>query len=196
MLIEYILVAYILSFLLFTAFLTIRVKRRTGIFPIIKNTSSTHGFVDRIVSLTYILMILNTIVFVSGRNVSALFELIDGFHHYWVQIVGLIIIGISFLLMFFAQFQMQDSWRIGIDKESDVNLVQSGLFKYLRHPIYLFALFIGVGMVCVIPSLASIFLLVLLYIILSIQSRLEEEFMLTKFEYQYEVFIKSRRRFF
>ncbi len=196
MLMEYILIAYILLFISFIVFLTVRVKIKTGVFPIIRNVAGTYGFTDKIVSLTYLLMILNTIVFVSGVRSSPLFELIHYLHYYEVQVIGMVVIGFALLLMFIAQLQMKDSWRIGIDKENDTELVNSGLFKYLRHPIYFFAIIIGVGTVLVIPSIASIFIFILLYIILSIQSRLEEEFMLTKFEDKYREFMKSHKRFF
>ncbi len=198
MFIKYILATYIILFLLSIIWLTVSVKKKTGVFPIIRNSHGAYGFVDRVVLITYILIISNMVVFISGNLPYQVFQLMPS---PWggvaeIQVIGLFVIGISLLFVFLSQLQMRDSWRIGIDRDSDIELVQNGFFKYLRHPIYLFAILIGFGIVLVIPSILSISLFILLYIILSVQARLEEEFMLKKFGDKYRYFYKTRKRFF
>ena len=196
MIIETIVAIYIILFILSIFSLVIRVKKTTGVFPIIQNKKGVYGFVDRLVSIAYILVIANAIAFIVNYAPTSLFDTLIVVESMLVQYIGVILIGGALLLMYIAQLQMRDSWRIGVDTENKIDLVDTGLFHYFRHPIYLFALLIGIGMILIIPTVLSIFIFILLYLALSIQARVEEEFMLQKFGDQYMSFMKTHRRFF
>ena len=193
---EYLLSLYIVLFLSSIVFLAFRVKRQTGVFPIVKHAGGVYGFVDRVVLLAYTLMIINTLSFVADYQPLAIMVPLALPATDIIRVFGSVLIGTALSFLFLAQLQMGKSWRIGIDNHHDIAPVQHGLFKYFRHPIYFFALIIGIGMILVIPTVSSIVIGLLLYLALSIQARLEEEFMLTKFPDFYREFIKTRHRFF
>ena len=190
--IGYILIFYIIAFVFSIVFLSFKVKKETGVFPIVRNTDNVHSFVDRIILFSYSLVIMNAVLYTLGfvQVYHPPFDLL------YLQIIGLILIGLSMVTMFISQLQMKESWRIGIDKKSEINLVDKGMFKYFRHPIYLCAVIIGLGTIFVIPALSTAFIFFILWTAVSIQARLEESFLLSKFGKKYEDHIKNRKRYF
>ena len=189
--VSYMLFGYIGLFLASIAFLCLRVKRETGVFPIIRNTDRVSSFVDRVVLFSYVLVIINAVLYSVGR-----IELFSFFDVLELKIAGLAVIGLAMLAMFTAQMQMKENWRIGIDAKSKIKLVDSGLFRHFRHPIYLCAVIIGLGTVMVIPALSTLFIAFILWASVSTQARLEESFLLSKFGKKYADYIKKRGRYF
>ena len=51
--------------------------------------------------------------------------------------IGIGLIHLAFLLIFIAQRNMVNEWRIGIDNENKVNLITKGMFGISRNPIFL-----------------------------------------------------------
>ncbi|MYE37997.1 MAG: isoprenylcysteine carboxylmethyltransferase family protein [Candidatus Spechtbacteria bacterium SB0662_bin_43] len=186
-----VLIAYVIVFLLSIIFLVVSVKKKTGVFPIARNTRGVYGFVDKVVLLSYVLVIGNVVLYV--MNEVSVYEFADILA---VKIAGVVVAGIGLVCMFIAQRQMGKNWRIGIDQEHTTDIVDTGLFRCARHPIYLFAVVITIGMILVIPSISSIAILVLLWVALSVQARLEEEFFLEKHGEPYQRFMETRKRWF
>ncbi|MBK9993639.1 MAG: DUF1295 domain-containing protein [Saprospiraceae bacterium] len=54
-----------------------------------------------------------------------------------LTIIGLALIHIALVWISIAQFQMSNSWRIGIDEENKTKLVTDGVFSISRNPIFL-----------------------------------------------------------
>ena len=187
-----VLLAYIALFLLSIAFLSYRVKKQTGVFPIINNKDrGVYGFVGKIVLCAYALIIANTLLYTGGYvTVYSVLDLLS------VKLMGLLLITVALVCMYRAQLQMGKSWRIGIDSKNKVDLVETGFFRYMRHPIYFFAVLIGLGMLFIIPNTVSVLIVFIVWIVLSVQARLEEEYMLSAFGETYRAFKNTRRRFF
>lgn len=186
-----ILVGYVILFLLSIIFLVVRVKAQTGVFPIVKNKGGVYGFTDRIVLLSYVLMIANVLAYVFFD--LEIFERLDVMN---MKITGIVLVSVALLGMFISQLQMGKNWRIGVDQKNKTDIVEGGFFKYIRHPIYLFANFIGLGILFVVPWMGSLFLFFILWIALSIQARVEEEFLLQKHGKKYQNFMNKRNRWF
>lgn len=94
-----------------------------------------------------------------------------------VRYVGLGLLGISFGWTTLAQWQMGASWRIGIDNDHPAPLVARGLFRVSRNPIFLGMMATLLGVFLVLPNAVSLVVLTCTFVVLSIQIRLEEEFL-------------------
>ena len=56
----------------------------------------------------------------------------------------------------YAQLDMGDSWRIGVDPSETTTLVRTGLFGWVRNPIFTAMLLFGLGIALVVPNLVAI----------------------------------------
>jgi protein-S-isoprenylcysteine O-methyltransferase Ste14 len=95
----------------------------------------------------------------------------------WLKIIGLALLLISFGIVFIAQIQMRNSWRIGIDHNSRTDLVSDGLFRYSRNPIYVGMLGTLLGLLLVTPNIFTLVLAVIVFILIQVQVRLEEQYL-------------------
>ena len=93
------------------------------------------------------------------------------------QWIGSGLLVFSLIWTIIAQYQMSNSWRIGIDYEEKTTLVDEGIFKLSRNPVFLGVLLIYLGIFLIAPNVLSFTLFALCYFILQIQSRLEEEYL-------------------
>lgn len=169
--------------------------KRTGINPYkLGNSDAVHDFVGKLFRLTLIVAAL--IVFV--------FSFLEGYYHWlspitWMNSSMLIIIGVALLVLaliwvLIAQLQMGDSWRIGIDEQTKSALVQHGLFGVSRNPIFLGMMVMLLGLLLTIPTAATLAVTLLGNVLIHIQVRLEEPFLIEKYGEMYRDYQKRVRR--
>ncbi|MFE3442777.1 methyltransferase family protein [Nocardia sp. NPDC059180] len=97
-----------------------------------------------------------------------------------VQVFGaaLAVAGIAATL--YAQNQMGDSWRIGVDDTETTALVRTGAFGLVRNPIFTAMLVFAAGITLLIPNPVAIAGFVLLVTTIELQVRIVEEPYLTR----------------
>jgi len=78
------------------------------------------------------------------------------FNHAAVQVLGLLFACFGIALTVWAEFEMGDSWRVGVDPSETTSLVEHGLFGRIRNPIYSGMLLFALGLFCLAPSLLSL----------------------------------------
>lgn len=108
--------------------------------------------------------------------------------------VGLGLIHIAFILIFIAQRNMANEWRIGIDNENKVNLVTRGLFGISRNPIFLGVIIVFAGLFLIIPNAVTAIILISGVIVIQVQVRLEEEFLLKELGNEYKNYMQKVKR--
>lgn len=108
--------------------------------------------------------------------------------------VGWILLIISLFVVWFAQSQMANSWRIGIDEKNKTKLVTKGFFSISRNPIFLGIMMANIGLFLVIPNAFTLLILSLSTISINTQIRLEEEFLKREFGNVYLEYAKKVRR--
>jgi protein-S-isoprenylcysteine O-methyltransferase Ste14 len=92
-------------------------------------------------------------------------------------IVGAIVLMAGLALLVVAQVQMGASWRIGIDEKATPGLIDTGLFRFCRNPIYLALLVIVAGYVALLPTPISLLMWVGAYLVIRLQIRAEEAYL-------------------
>lgn len=168
-LIVYLAVAFVLP--------TYRVWKRTGTNPItFRGTDSAHDYVGM---LFKVLMLILSLA-IGARALQPAFDehLIPIF---WLEsaaarYVGYALLVASIAWIVTAQFQMADSWRIGIDS-AKTQLVSTGLFSVSRNPIFLGMLGTLSGLLLVLPNAFMLLIFALGFVLIQVQVRLEEEFL-------------------
>ena len=93
----------------------------------------------------------------------------------WIQITGIVIAVIGIFATVYAQLDMGDSWRIGVDPGEATTLIRTGVFGWVRNPIFTAMIVFGFGIALVTPNLVAIAGLMLLVATIELQVRVVEE---------------------
>ena len=192
--------AYLLGFV-FILFILVFVIRsvilwnRTGINPwVLKNSNDAKGFITIIFKTIAIIAFISVVCYVFNEKWYAYLMPIWYLEKPVLRIIGWVFLHCSLIIIFVAQLQMKDSWRIGIDESNKTELVTSGLFQYSRNPIFLGVIISNLGLFLVIPNLGTLLVLALSYVSIQMQVRLEEAFLKQQFKNDYIKYCKKVRR--
>jgi protein-S-isoprenylcysteine O-methyltransferase Ste14 len=93
----------------------------------------------------------------------------------WVQTVGIVVATAGIAATVYAQLEMGDSWRIGVDQRETTTLVHTGVFGRIRNPIYTAMSIFGIGTALVTPNVAACAGVILLVATVELQVRSVEE---------------------
>lgn len=171
------------------------VWKRTGINPLVfKGTDSAHDYVGRVFKLLFALIVTVVLVYSFWPNGYSRFMPIEWLERTWITTVGTILLVLSFVWTLLAQTQMGESWRIGIDEEHQTALVRTGVFGLSRNPIFLGMMITLAGVFLVIPNALTLLALVTGVLLIGIQVRLEEEFLLELHGEDYARYKREVRR--
>jgi protein-S-isoprenylcysteine O-methyltransferase Ste14 len=91
--------------------------------------------------------------------------------------------------------QRSTGWRIGVDTGQTTTLVRSGVFGWVRNPIFTAMITFGFGIALVTPNLVAIAGLVLLVATIELQVRVEEPYLLTVHGDSYRDYLANVGRF-
>lgn len=111
-----------------------------------------------------------------------------------LKFIGLTLMLMAIIWTVVAQNQMKNSWRIGIDNDMKTELITSGLFSVSRNPVFFGMIISLLGVFFVAPNSFSLFFLIISYILIQIQIRLEEEYLYKQHREKYLDYLKKVRR--
>lgn len=193
---------FLIAFLLFyfaVAFVlpSYRVWKRTGVNPVtFSGADNAHDYIGKFFKIVMLGLTLVVILYAFAPQ----------FYPYllpvvWLEIPIIQYIGIGLLLLslawtVLAQIQMGNSWRIGIDEEKKTDLVQTGVFRFSRNPIFLGMIVTLLGIFLTIPNALTLLFLVLGFVLIQIQVRLEEEFLSKLHGKKYHKYRQTAGRWF
>jgi protein-S-isoprenylcysteine O-methyltransferase Ste14 len=93
----------------------------------------------------------------------------------WIQLTGIVFAVSGTAAMVWAQLDMGDSWRIGVNDDETTTLVRTGLFSRVRNPIFTAMLLFGCGLALLTPNIVAVIAFALLAGSIEVQVRLVEE---------------------
>jgi protein-S-isoprenylcysteine O-methyltransferase Ste14 len=166
----YALIAGTLFIVLFSWFLSIRHKRYHGIARFFAFES------------ILILVLLNYRVWFN--NPFSLFQIIS-----WILLL------LSAYIVITGYLQLKSEGRPDRNFENTSLLVKSGIYRHIRHPLYLSVFLLGTGVMLKNPGTSQIILGVINLIAVWITARIEEREMIVRFGNDYRQYMKETRMF-
>ena len=152
--------------------------KRTEVNPLTFNKNDdAHGYNGKV--FTFISLLELVVVFIYSFK-SEWYQYLLPFwylEHDYLKYIGWGLLGLSLILVWVAQSQMANSWRIGIDEKNKTELVTTGLFSISRNPIFLGIMIANVGLLLIIPNAFTLLIVSLSTISINTQIRLEETFL-------------------
>ena len=176
---RYFLPVYLLAYVI-AAFIwrSYAVWKRTGVNPVVfKGSDSAHDFIGRVTKALFGLVVAVVVIQAFIPSLYQYVMPISWLERAWVRWSGVILLLGSLVWTILAQAQMGHSWRIGIDYEHRTKLVQAGVFRLSRNPIFVGMMITLLGLFLTIPNVATLITLVVGIILIGIRVRLEEEYL-------------------
>lgn len=188
---------YLLMYL-FIAFVlpSYRTYKATGVNPITFGDSDTaHDYIGFVMKLLIAMLCIAVIIYTFADDIYPFLVPISYLENNVLKAIGLILAHISLLWICVAQYQMRHSWRIGIDEVNKTDLVTSGIFGISRNPIFLGMIVSVLGIFLIIPNVLTFCIAITTYIVIGIQIRMEEAFLLTQHQGTYLQYKTNTNRF-
>ena len=173
------------------------VWKKTGINPVVfKTTDSAHDYIGLVFKILFALVVAIVLIYSFWPNGYVVFMPISWLERPWITTAGVLLLVLSLVWTLLAQMQMRESWRIGIDREHHTALVRTGVFGFSRNPIFFGMIVTLLGLFLVIPNALTLLTLVMCVMLIGIQVRLEEEFLLELHGEDYTQYKRHVRRWF
>jgi protein-S-isoprenylcysteine O-methyltransferase Ste14 len=186
------LLAYFASAFFWRSFI---VWKQTGINPVVfKQTDSAHDFIGRVFKILFATIVIVVLVYSFWPSGYQYFVPIAWLERSWLIWSGLALLLLSLIWTVLAQAQMGESWRIGIDEEHRTPLVTSGVFGWSRNPIFVGMKITLLGLFLIIPNALTLLAFVMGVVLIQIQVRLEEDFLVKNHGVEYEQYRRQVRR--
>ncbi len=187
---------YLLFYLLLTFVIpTYKTYKATGINPItFGKADNAHDYIGFVMKVLIGLLFVTVLLFSFGDTAYQYCAPILFLENNNIKFVGLVLIHISLIWIAIAQYQMSNSWRIGIDEKNKTDLVTNGIFSISRNPIFLGMIISVLGIFLIIPNAVNFFTALATYFIIHIQIRLEEVFLQSQHGNVYFACKKKTRR--
>ena len=171
------------------------VAKKIGKSPqVLPNDDSAFGLIGLYFKLTMAAMFIYVLLFAFHLfNYDYLLP-VKWLEIFSIKVAGLTLLIISLAWTIIAQYHMKNSWRIGIDTATKTDLITSGLFSISRNQIFFGMIISMIGLFLVTPNACTILFLIVGYMLIQIQIRLEEEFLTKQHGEKYLLYKKNVRR--
>ena len=156
---------------------------------------SAGGLLERLAGLGFVVA-LAVAVSAPILQEAKVVEPVRMLNEVWVQTIGIVVATAGIAATVYAQLDMGDSWRIGVDPKETTTLVHTGVFGRIRNPIYTAMFTFGVGIALVTPNVVVFAALILLVATIEVQvRRVEEPYLLRTHGDAYRAYTASVGRF-
>ena len=173
-------------------------KRQSEVDPEVHRTASTpvQGYFSFLLRVFVVLVVANVALHAFApsdwgalRRLALIDARVTDFMGFGLGLSGLVVCLV-------AQVTMGNSWRVGIDSERKTELVTDGIFRLCRNPTYvgLFAMNGGLWLIWPTAAVAAYFLF--FFVIMEVQVRAEEEYLLKTHGHEYEEYLRRSARYF
>lgn len=113
-----------------------------------------------------------------------------------IPYAGVLTLFLSLILFVFSIVNLRNAWRIGIDQDTTKQLITSGIYKIIRHPIYTSFKIALIATLLIFPNIYFLLIGALAFLGFTFMALLEEDFLKNRFGKTYEKYLKKTGRFY
>jgi protein-S-isoprenylcysteine O-methyltransferase Ste14 len=113
----------------------------------------------------------------------------------WYQLISWVLLGGSLLVAFFGFYLFYRHGKPADGMEETTALITSGLYRYIRHPMYLSLILGGFGVMMKKPDWFTVSLSIVNLLALILTARVEEKEMIQRFGKDYKEYISGTKMF-
>jgi protein-S-isoprenylcysteine O-methyltransferase Ste14 len=110
----------------------------------------------------------------AGNNHLPGLRLISSLIHPFGSILGISMMALGYAGTLWCYRAMGDAWRMGVNRTEETQLVMSGPYQFVRHPIYLCQVVMIAAMAILLPSVLS-WLVLVIHLLCVITKAADEE---------------------
>ena len=147
--------------------------RRTGATGF-KGISGRPGSAEWFAGVGFVLALLAAVA-APALQWAGILAPVAALHAGWVPAAGITLALLGIAGTVYAQIDMGDSWRIGVDPGERTTLVRSGVFGRVRNPIFTAMLVFGLGIALITPNVLALLGFAALLASIEMQVRVVEE---------------------
>ncbi len=169
--------------------------KRTGINPLTFNTSDdAHSYNGKVFAFISLLEFVVVLIYAFKNEWYQYLLPFWYLEHDYLKYIGWGLLVLSLILVWVAQSQMANSWRVGIDENNKTELITNGLFSISRNPVFLGIMIANIGLFFIIPNAFTLLIISLSTTSINTQIRLEEDFLKSSHGEVYRDYLKRVRR--
>ena len=112
-----------------------------------------------------------------------------------VQVAGLIVAIVAFILTLICWKKMGTSWRMGVDPSENTVLITTGPYSRIRHPIYALSSLLMLATVVALATPLLLLMAVFHLILLQLEARREEKYLVDTHGPAYSEYVNRTGRF-
>jgi protein-S-isoprenylcysteine O-methyltransferase Ste14 len=150
-----------------------RVRRRTGRSA----NSRPRGLKERLLWVGWMFVVVSWLAlpFLSagGRGLPGT-VVMPSLVHPVSRALGVIMMAAGYAGTIWCYVAMGNAWRMGVNRTEKTDLVTRGLYRFVRHPIYLCQVVMVAAIVVLLPSVLSLIILIIHLLCVSIKAADEE----------------------
>lgn len=183
--------AYFLLALVLRVALQLRRTGRTGLLLGRSDPGSVQWVAELVELLAFCLAVAAPILALS-HDVRP----IEGLDKTALHVTGIVLFAAGLAGVIASQAVMGASWRIGVDPDERTELVTSGPYALVRHPIMSSFVLVFVGQALLVPSPVALAATALILIYAEVQARLvEEPYLRRTHDEAYDAYMRRTGRF-
>jgi protein-S-isoprenylcysteine O-methyltransferase Ste14 len=106
-------------------------------------------------------------------------------HTNFVGIIGLMFCFSGVLIACYSRYKLGDNWSLSVQKKENHELIQSGIYSIIRHPIYSGLLLLFIGNAIIVGDYRGIIAVIIIFISFWLKLLKEERYLISIFGNQY-----------
>jgi len=169
-----------------------RVRKRIGRSPNVR----PKGLNEKLLwaGWSFVVLAWMALPLMSGSIHAGWWQIASGLLHPLATITGIVMLIAGYAGTLACYLAMGGAWRMGIDRKAKADLITTGPYRFVRHPIYLFQLLMVAAIPVLLPSFPALLVLIVHLVCVVIKARDEETYLRTVLGEPYQLYCGSSGR--